>query len=72
MQVIGARLVMLQVEGCQFEFRHMLDSAESESMKLRSDLWVRVKARRRGQAAAGGGRGAQEGRGGSHGRQCRA
>jgi hypothetical protein len=40
MQIVGASLVVLQVQGCQLEFGDMLRTEESEAMNLLSWLWV--------------------------------
>lgn len=38
MQVLGAGLVVLQVEGCQLQLRHLLDPLEGEAMELLAGL----------------------------------
>lgn len=65
MQVIGTRLVVLQVDGRQFELRDVLGAAQREAVQLRSDLWIFLEIRHRRKASiarlALGGH-AQEGR----------
>jgi hypothetical protein len=37
-QVLGARLVVLQVQGRQLQLRHLLDALEGEAMQLLAGL----------------------------------
>jgi hypothetical protein len=37
-QVLGAGLVVLQVQSCQLKLRHLLDTLEGEAMELLSRL----------------------------------
>jgi len=43
MQIVGARLVVLQVQSCQLEFWDMLRTEESEAVDLLSGLRVLSK-----------------------------
>lgn len=45
MQVIGTGLVVLQVDGRQFELRDVLGAAQREAVQLRSDLWIFLEIR---------------------------